>query len=358
MEGLCFYSPLWFALAPLVAAAVWLAWRPRRQAAAIFSSVAGLKGLPVTLAQRARRLLPPLYALGLVLLVAALARPQVGRSESRIHTEGIAIEMVVDISGTMQAEDFELEGKRESRLNAVKHVFKEFVLGSRGGGLKGRPNDLIGLVAFGGFADSKCPLTLDHGALADCVQALEVPKRLRDRRGNVINERLFLEETMTAIGDGLALALDRLRNVEAKSKVVILLTDGDNNAGVVQPPQAAEIGQKMGVKVYTIGIGRTGWAPIPIEDEFGHRYLERAQVRLDEDLLRGIAEKAGGQYFNATNTKALAEVYAAIDKMEKSKVEETRYTDYTELYLYFAVPGLALVVMVSFLEMTRFRGLP
>jgi Ca-activated chloride channel family protein len=358
MEGFQFHSPLWFLLAPAVVAAIWWAWRQHRQPAAVFSTVADLKGLPVTLAQRVRRVLPFVYGAGLLLLVASLARPQAGRTESRVNTEGIAIEMIVDMSGSMQALDFELNGKRDSRVNAVKHVFKQFVAGGDGGPLRGRRSDLVGLVAFGGFADSKCPLTLDHNSLLEILQDVNVPKPIRDRRGRIINERMYREEQMTAVGDGLALGLDNLRRSDAKSKVAILLSDGESNAGVVDPLEAAKAAQKLGIKVYTIGIGQTGVAPIPMEDEFGQRVLVPQQVRIDEDMLREIAGTTGGQYFNAKDTKALVEVYAAIDSMERSKVEETRFTEYTELYLWLAVPGLALVLIVGFLGQTRFRALP
>ena len=179
-----------------------------------------LKGLPVTLAQRLRRCLPYLYGLGLCLVIAGLARPQAGKAESRISGQGIAIEMVLDISGSMEAIDFQLAGRDVSRLEAVKHVIQEFVLGSRASGLSGRPDDLIGLVAFGGFADSKCPLTLDHGALVDIVQGLEIPKPIRDSQGRVINAQALQEELATAIGDGVAVGVDRLRGAKAKSKVL------------------------------------------------------------------------------------------------------------------------------------------
>jgi Ca-activated chloride channel family protein len=358
MEGFRFCSPLWFVLAPLIAAALWRVCHPRRQPTAVFSSLASLKGLPVTFAQRLRRVLPFVYGAGLILLVGALARPQAGRSESRISTEGVAIQMVLDISGSMRAMDFELNGKRDSRVNAVKYVFQQFVAGNKSLGLVGRKDDLIGLVAFGGFADSKCPLTLDHGALQDIVAQLDVAKPIRDRRGRVINEQLLQEENSTAIGDGLTLALDRLRNVEAKSKVAILLSDGDNNAGVIDPAEAAKIAAKMGVKVHAIGIGQTGYAPVPVEDEFGEIRLIRQAFRLDEETLKGIAKETGGEYFNATDTAGLARVYAEIDKMEKSKVEEFRYTEYTELYLWPAVPGVALVLLASVLGLTRFRTVP
>ena len=208
-----------------------------------------LKGLPVTLAQRLRRSLPYLYGLGLCLVIIGLARPQAGKAESRISGQGIAIELVLDVSGSMEAIDFQLAGQDVSRLEAVKHVIEEFVLGSRASGLSGRPDDLVGLVAFGGFADSKCPLTLDHGALVDIVQGLEIPKPIRDSQGRVINAQALQEELATAIGDGVAVGVDRLRGARAKSKVLILLTDGDSNAGVVDPREAARIAAESGYQV-------------------------------------------------------------------------------------------------------------
>ena len=182
-------------------------------------------------------------------MIAGLARPQAGKAESRISGQGIAIEIVLDISGSMEAIDFQLEGQDVSRLEAVKHVIQEFVLGSRASGLSGRPDDLVGLVAFGGFADSKCPLTLDHGALVDIVQGLEIPKPIRDSQGRVINAQALQEELATAIGDGVAVAVDRLRGAKAKSKVLILLTDGDCNAGVVDPREAARIAAESGIQL-------------------------------------------------------------------------------------------------------------
>ena len=170
------------------------------------------------------------------------------------------------------------EGQDVSRLDAVKHVVGEFVLGSRASGLSGRPDDLVGLVAFGGFADSKCPLTLDHGALVDIVQGLEIPRPIRDSQGEVINAQTLKEELATAIGDGVAVAVDRLRGAKAKSKVIILLTDGDCNAGVVDPREAARIAAESGIRLYTIGIGRSGMVPIPQDDGFGNRVLVPARV--------------------------------------------------------------------------------
>ena len=352
MDGFRFSSPLWFILLPFALTAVWWACRPQRRAAAVFSSLAELKTLPRTLAQRVRRRLPLVYGAGLALLIGALARPQTAKSETRLHTEGIAIELAFDISGSMQALDFQIDGQQDSRINAVKHVIRQFIGGTKK--VSGHPDDLIGVVAFGGFPDSRCPLTLDHGALLDVMQELDTPHLIYDRNHNPINA----DEDMTAIGDGLTLSLDRLRSVEAKSKVVILLSDGGNNAGVVQPDEAAKAAKQMGIKVYTIGIGRTGIAPIPVEDEFGQRRLIQARVELDEECLKAIAETTGAKYFNAADTETLAKVYDEIGRLAKSKIDVWHYREFTELYPWLVIPGLVLIVAIGFLEATRFRSLP
>jgi Ca-activated chloride channel family protein len=353
-----FYSWFWLIFAPIVIAALWWRFRPQRRPAAVFSSVSDLKGLPVTLAQRLRRWLPYLYGFGLCLVILALARPQAGKAEARISGQGIAIEMVLDVSGSMEAIDFQLAGQDVSRLEAVKHVISEFVLGSRATGLSGRPDDLIGLVVFGGFADSKCPLTLDHGAMLDIVSGLETPKPIRDAQGRIINRETLQEELATAIGDGVALGVDRLRGANAKSKVLILLTDGDSNAGVVDPREAAKIASETGIRLYTIGIGRNGVVPVPQQDEFGNRVLVPQRFRIDEELLAEMAKTGKGRYFHASDSEGLAAVYAEIDKLEKSQLEETKYSDYTELFRWFAAPGLAAILLVGLLAETRFRSLP
>ncbi len=358
MEAFRFYSWLWLLVVPVIMALIALRSRSSKKPAAIFSSIADLKGLPITISQRVHGILPYLYGIGICLLVIALARPQSGKSESRISGEGIAIELVLDISGSMEAVDFEIAGDAVNRLTAVKHVISEFVLGSRANSLAGRKDDLVGVVAFGGFADSKCPLTLDHGALVQIVKELEIPKAVRDRRGKVINEQMLQEELATAIGDGVALGVDRLRDSKAKSKVLVLLTDGDNNAGAVDPREAASIAKELGIKIYAIGIGRNGIVPIPQEDEFGQRHLVRAQFRVDEDLLREMAKNTEGEYFHASDSASLAKVYSEIDRLEKSNFEETKYSEFTELFRWFAGPGLILVFLVNILKETRFRSLP
>ncbi len=358
VNALRLYSSLWLIVAPIALAALWWRHRRGRRPSAVFSSVADLKGLPVTMAQRIRRALPYAYGVGIALVVIGLARPQAGKAESKIRGQGVAIEMVLDVSGSMEAIDFQLNGQDVSRLEAVKHVIEEFVLGSRSSGLPGRPDDLIGLVAFGGFADSKCPLTLDHGALVDIVRGLEVPRPIRDSRGRVINADALKEELATAIGDGVAAGVDRLRGAKAKSKVLILLTDGDSNAGVVDPREAARIANESGIRVYMIGIGRNGTVPIPQEDAFGNRVLVPAQFRIDEELLREMADTGHGKYFHASDSEGLTEVYAEIDKLEKTELEESKYSEYTELFRWFAAPGLALVFLVGLFSETRFRSLP
>jgi len=308
--------------------------------------------------QRVHQWMPVLFALGICLMILALARPQSGKSESRILGEGIAIELVLDVSGSMEALDFQLKDKDVSRLEAVKYVVSEFIAGSRSRGLAGRKNDLVGLVAFCGFADSKCPLTLDHGALVEIVKSLEVPKAIRDRRGKIINQESLNEELATAIGDGVALGVDRLKDTTAKSKVLVLLTDGDNNAGVIDPREAAAIAKELGIKLYAIGIGRSGAVPFPQEDEFGRRVLVKAQFRIDEALLKEMSESTGGTYFHASDSDGLAKVYAQIDQLEKSQFEESKFSQYTELFRWFSGASLLLVLGIYVLKETRFRSLP
>jgi Ca-activated chloride channel family protein len=356
MNAFRFQDPLWLLLLVPVVLVGWLAIRRDRHTAVLYSSVQLLQALPVTLMQRVKRLLPWVRLSGLVLLVLALARPQHGLREFRVSTEGIAIQMCLDRSGSMQALDFEIDGQPVNRLEAVKQVFRDFVGG--GGRLPGRPADLIGLIAFGGFAEAKSPLTLDHGALLEVLKSIEIPRPIRDARNRVINARFLEEEMATAIGDAVAVAVDRLKDAQAKSKVVILLSDGENTAGVVSPEEAAEVAETFGIKIYTIGVGKTGTAPFPVEDAFGRIMLRSQPVRLDETTLKMLAETTGGQYFNARDTQALQAVYAEIDQLEKTKTEGRLYTEYRELYLWFLLPGLGLIVLESVLSATRFRSLP
>lgn len=355
MTGFRFQDPWWLLLVVLVVV-IGLTARRRRQAAVLYSDVRLVKRLPTTLALRVKRLLPWGRMLGLVLIVMALARPQEGLEEFRIQTEGVAIQMCIDRSGSMQAMDFQLDGRQVNRLTAVKQVFRDFVAGK--GQLGGRPDDQIGLIEFGGYADSKCPLTLDHGALLQVLDTVKIPEPIQNANGQVVNQHLYEEDMSTALGDAVVLAVDRLKDIKAKSKVIILLSDGKQTAGVSEPAEAAKTAKTFGIKIYTIGVGSTGLAVIPMFDAFGRRNLLPQQVELDEATLQMLADTTGGRYFHAQDTETLKQVYAEIDRLEKSRSEGRVYTEYRELYLYALFPGLGLILLEMVLASTRFRSLP
>lgn len=355
MNTFRFHSPwLLLLLLPVIIVFVWQ--RLRRRPAVLYSSTVLVAQLPQTLAQRCRRLLPWVRLTGLCLLVIALARPQLGREETRIRAEGIAIEMCVDKSNSMQAMDFELAGRQVNRLAVVKDVFRSFVAGDDE--FDGRPDDRIGLISFGGFATAVCPLTLDHGALLEVLQTVKIPEPIVDDQGNILNRATLREEGATAIGDALALAVARLQDSQAKSRIVVLLSDGSNTAGVVSPEEAAETAREFGIRVYCIGIGSSGFAPYPVQDFTGRVVLQSQPVEFDESNLKRIAETTDGRYFNARNTEALRSVYAEIDQLEKTELEGRLYTDYRETFPYPLWAAVGCLMAVTVLQSTRLRGLP
>lgn len=266
-----------------------------------------------------------ILALALVALVISLAGPRVGERFSRVQREGIAIAMVVDTSSSMSALDLSTPDRERTRLLAVQDVFEQFVLG--GGDLSGRPDDLIGVIRFAGYADTAAPLTLDHENVVAVARNLELT-RLRPEDG-------------TAIGDALGLAVERLREAPAQSRIAVLLTDGVSNAGVESPQSAAELARSQGVKVYTIGAGTSGIAPV--RDDRG--VLRSVRVDIDETTLRDIAKRTGGRYFRADNAEALTAVYAEIDRLERTRITEDRSRQYEEL---FALPLLAALLLAMF----------
>ena len=270
-----------------------------------------------------------LLALALVALVVALAGPRIGERVSRIQREGIAVAMVVDTSGSMRALDLSTADRERTRLQAVQDVFESFVLG--GGGLPGRPDDAIGLIRFAGFADTAAPLTLDHENLVALARNLEITTGR--------------EEDGTAIGDALGLAVERLRESPAESRIAVLLTDGVNNAGVESPSAAAELARSQGVKVYTIGAGRTGIAPVRVPDGRGRSVLRSMAVEIDEAVLQDIAERTGGRYFRADDAEALVDVYEEIDRLERTKITEDRSRQYDELFSLPLLAGLLMAVL-------------
>jgi Ca-activated chloride channel family protein len=277
---------------------------------------------------------PVVRGLVLVLLSLALARPQLGKAESRYVGEGIDIVLSVDISGSMRSEDFRLEGRRASRLDVVKSVVTDFVTE--------RPGDRIGLVLFSARPYTQCPLTLDHGWLLH----------------NLERARIGMIEDGTAIGSALATAVGRLEHSAAKSGVVILLTDGQNNAGKISPLTAAEAARALGVKVYTIGAGTKGMAPYPARDAFGNLVYRPIQVDIDEQTLGRIADTTGGRYFRATDTTSLKDIYRTIDQLERTAFDVPRYLDYDELYPWLLVPALVLLGLEIGLRHSLLRKLP
>lgn len=312
----------------------WLQRRQAREANVRFSTLTVLRGIPHAGARRWRWVLHALRAAILVLLSVAMSRPQLGKAESKFTGEGIDIVLAVDISGSMLAEDFNLGSQRVNRLEIVKHVVKDFI-GKRAG-------DRFALVLFGARPYTQCPLTLDHGWLLQNLERAEIG----------------MIEDGTAVGSALATASGRLEHSDAKSKVVILLTDGQNNAGKISPVTAADAAKALGIKVYTIGAGTRGMAPYPGRDLFGNKVYQPVQVDIDEDTLKKIAQKTGGRYFRATDTESLEEVYAEIDTLERTTFTAPRFLDYYEFYPWLILPALALLVAEIGLVHTRLRKLP
>ena len=282
-------------------------------------------------------------AVAAALFAVVLAEPRVPDSSQRIPKEGIAIAMVLDTSGSMRALDLSTDQEERTRLDAAVEVFRSFVAGD-GKDLRGRQDDAIGIVTFAGFADTRCPLTLDHRILFQILDSVEI-----------VTSR---SEDGTALGDGLLLAVERLRRSEAESRVIILLTDGVNNAGQVAPLTAAQIAADKGIAVYTIGAGTSGFAPVRVQDAFGRSVLTREPVTIDEKTLKEIADTTGGRYFRATNAAGLEKVYAEIDALERTVISEERFRNFNDYSAHFLVAAL-IFAMLGFLgQATTFRRLP
>jgi len=314
-------------LVPLIL--VWHFWKGgKKQASVTFSSLSIYKDFPKTWKERLRHLPAILRALAIGLLIIALARPQSFSSGENLYTEGIDIAMVLDISGSMLAEDF-----RPNRLEAAKDVIDDFI--------QARVSDRIGLVVFAREAFTQCPLTVDYAVLRNL---------LKDIKSGMV-------EDGTAIGNAIANGVNRLKDSRAKSKVIILLTDGVNNAGEVDPVSAARIAATFGIRIYTIGVGTRGEAPYPVQTPFGMRY-QMVPVEIDENVLNKIADITDGKYFRATGNSTLKNIYGRIDKMEKTKIEVTSYRNAEELFYGWLAGGLLLLLIEIALTRTIFRKLP
>lgn len=335
LAGWTLASPGWLVLLVAVPFALW--WSRRRRRPALVLPALAAVGEPEywgaripTWRQRLRAVPDVLRTTVFVLLVVALARPQQVAAGRPVTTSGIDIVLALDASGSMKAEDFQ----PRNRLEVAKQAAIEFV--------GERPSDRIGLVTFAGQAVTQAPITLDHEALVAAIDRVTIGRLAEG----------------TAIGTALATATHRLRASDARSRIVILLTDGVNNAGEIDPLTAAEAAQALGVRVYTIGVGTTGEAPYLLEDpRLGRRYV-RVVVRIDEDVLREISARTGGRYFRATDPGALSDVYRSIDRLERSPLAGRRPVVRFDRYLWFLVPALGLMLVEGALRGTVFRRLP
>jgi len=324
-----FAQPLFFALLALIPLLVYWYINPplRLQGTMIVSSIKSF-GSGKSWKTVLRHALFVLRVLAIISIILALARPQTG-SEQQITTgEGIDIVLCLDISGSMLAQDF-----TPNRMEAAKQVAAEFI--------DRRPTDRIGLVIFAGESFTMCPLTTDHAVL----------------KNQLYNVQSGLLEDGTAIGSGLATGVERLRSSQSKSKVIILLTDGEDNGGRLDPNTAKEIAKSFGVRVYTVGMGTEGFAPVPVQTATGI-IMQREKVSIDEKLLTQIADETGGKYFRAKDNESLSGIYKEIDQMEKSKFEVKTYTHFTEKFLPFVIAAVAFVLLEWILRLTLFRKFP
>lgn len=329
-KHITFAHPQYFFLLLLIPLLLFWQYRIKRkqQASMMVSSLAGVGKLSGSWKINLRWLLPFFRLLSLLFLIIALARPQNSAVNETINSEGLDIVMSLDISGSMLAEDF-----KPNRIDAAKKVAQTFI--------ENRPTDRIGLVIFSGESFTQCPLTTDQNVLKEQLK----------------NVRSGLLEDGTAIGMGLATAVERLRNSTAKTKVIILLTDGVNNAGLIDPITALEIAKAYKIRVYTIGVGSQGSAPYPVKDQFGRTTMQMMPVQIDEALMQKISRETGGKYYRATNNTSLSKVYDEIDRLEKTKIEINSFKRYAELYLPFALLGLGFLFLEILFRQTLFKSL-
>jgi Ca-activated chloride channel family protein len=329
-----FLQPEWFWLAALLPL-VWL-WRGRRGpvAAIEYSDVGLVRDVARLSRSRIGRwtwLLPILAAFS---MIVGLARPQREHSRTEVIVNGIDIVLGLDVSGSMQALDFEVDGRRLNRIEVVKSVVSKFI--------DERPDDRIGLIAFAGAPYLVSPITLDHDWLQQNLERVSVGAG----------------DDGTAIGSAIAAAVNRLRMTPAKSKVVILLTDGMNNTGKISPLAAAEAARALGVKIYTIGVGARGQAPIPVKDAAGRWHLIMAKVDVDEKTLQAVADQTGGKFYRATDTDSLRKIYEEINGYERTAQTALKFQHFEELYPWALVPSVAILALASLLQLTLQRRLP
>jgi len=338
-----FGHPYFLLLLLLLPVLGWLKGKQGQPPAFIYSSVQLVRGILNVTRTRSGAFLAALRWLILALLIIALAQPRLTKSETKISASGVDIAVVIDMSFSMADEDFELHGQPADRLTMAREVLKKFI--------EKRPNDRIGLVVFATDAYTAAPLTLDHDFVLQNLERLHLGT---------------IDGGSTAIGSGLSTAINRLRELKSKSKIVILMTDGRNNAGKVAPRTVAEAAKALGVKVYTIGVGKRGESRRPrmdrqgryLADFFGRKIYDPDPEDLDEGVLQEIANMTGGKYYRADNSQRFQAIYAEIDKLEKTEAEVRKFAHHDELFAWMISPGLGLLLLEVLLRHTLWRRLP
>ena len=335
-----FATPLAFLLLIPWAVSAWRLYRSGRKAGVLFAAASRLPAKTAVWRVAVARILPLLFLTGTLLMIFAAARPRTTLSQHNRSVDSIAIEMVVDVSGSMEALDLSPKGSfSKTRLDVVKEMFSKFV--------EARPDDLTGLVTFGGYASTRAPLTADHRALQHVLKGVEIPKNRVDARGRVVDQ----EETLTAIGDGLATGVARLVDAEPKTRIIILLSDGESNTGIITPEQAAEAAAKMNIKVYAIGVGSNSRAPFKRRDMLGREVISYANVSYDESQLKAIASKTGGRYFGVRDNEGLQTALEEINSLETTRIERQVYERYNEYFIHLLLWGALLTACSLTLNM-------
>ncbi|MDD5477472.1 MAG: VWA domain-containing protein [Candidatus Omnitrophica bacterium] len=329
-----FHNPLFLLLLPLAAFIIIYAQSKDLAGGFKFSSGELIKDLKPTFKVFLSQKIIYLRLAAVALIILALARPQSPFAGSKITTEGVDIVLALDSSTSMLAEDFKINGRRENRIEVIKDVVRDFI--------KERQNDRIAIITFAARAYTVCPLTLDYSWLLTNLERI----------------RAGMLEDGTAIGSGIATSLNRLKNSKAKSKIIILLTDGRNNLGTISPSTAAEAAKALKVKIYTIGAGSKGLIPYPVRDLFGNKVYQQIEADLDEGTLSKIASLTAAKFYRATDTESLRNIYGEIDKLEKTPIQEKGYLQYNELFPLFLIPGLILLFLEIVLTNTVLRKVP
>ena len=343
---LTFATPLAFLLLLPWAVAAWRLYRTGQRAGVLFAPTRRLPAKTAGWRVALARIVPVIFLLGSLLLIIAAARPRTTLARERRSVNAIAIGMVVDVSGSMEALDLSPSAQNyKTRLDVVKEMFAQFV--------EARPDDLIGLVTFGGYASTRAPLTADHRALVHVLKGVEIPRAQMDAQGSPVDQ----EETLTAIGDGLATGVARLTDAEPKTRIIILLSDGESNTGIITPDQAADTAAKTGVRVYTIGVGSNNRTPFKTRDLFGRETIAYADATFDESQLKTIASKTNGRYFSVRDNEGLKTALEEINTLETTKIDRQVYQRFDEHFVQYLLWGAALAALAITLNMNLTKRL-